>query len=87
MDKVPAFLHLAALIAVCCRSLRRSDSFIPVLRSSQACAVFLSFFEILCWNSLPLMSDFRRIGLEHLKVLTGILKVLGSVGLLVGIRW
>ena len=51
------------------------------------CGISFIFFGILCWNSLPVVSDFQRFGLERVRVLTGILEILGGVGLLVGLRW
>lgn len=34
-----------------------------------------------------MQSEFKRFGLERLRTLTGLLEVLGGVGLLVGLKW
>ena len=49
-------------------------------------AAFL-VYGVLCLTSMSMVDDFRRFGLEHLRMLTGLLEVLGGTGLLVGLRW
>lgn len=47
-------------------------------------------FIIYGWLSLTTLSmqaDFKRFGLEQIRTLTGVLQLLGGVGLLVGLRW
>lgn len=56
---------------------------IAILVSS---AVFLTYGG-LCLSSLSMQSEFKRFGLERLRTLTGLLEVLGGVGLLVGLNW
>jgi uncharacterized membrane protein YphA (DoxX/SURF4 family) len=34
-----------------------------------------------------MVADFQRFGLPNLRVLTGVLEMLGGVGLLVGLKW
>jgi hypothetical protein len=41
----------------------------------------------LCLSSLSMVEDFHRFGLERLRMLTGLLEVLGGSGLLVGLKW
>ena len=41
----------------------------------------------LCLSSLSMVADFQRFGLERLRMLTGLLEVLGGSGLLVGLKW
>ncbi len=41
----------------------------------------------LCLSSLSMQGEFKRFGLERLRTLTGLLEVLGGVGLLVGLKW
>lgn len=41
----------------------------------------------LCLSSLSMQSEFKRFGLERLRTLTGLLEVLGGLGLLVGLKW
>ncbi|MCX6611777.1 MAG: DoxX family protein [Acidobacteria bacterium] len=38
-------------------------------------------------NTMSMQADFKRFGLEELRPLTGILQLLGGIGLLVGLRW
>lgn len=47
-------------------------------------------FIVYGWLSLTTSSmqeEFKRFGLEQLRTFTGILQLLGGVGLLVGLRW
>ena len=41
----------------------------------------------LCLASLSMVGEFQRFGLAKLRTPTGLLEVLGGVGLLVGLRW
>jgi uncharacterized membrane protein YphA (DoxX/SURF4 family) len=47
---------------------------------------FLSYGS-LCLATESMKSEFERFGLEHFRILTGILEVLGGLGLLVGLWW
>lgn len=49
-------------------------------------AIFF-FYGILCLTSLSMLHDFQRYGLANLRTLTGVLELLGSVGLVVGYKW
>jgi DoxX-like family len=53
------------------------------------CAVGVTFliYGGLCLSSLSMVEDFQRFGLERLRMLTGLLEVLGGSGLLVGLKW
>jgi hypothetical protein len=53
------------------------------------CASSLTFliYGGLCLSSLSMVEDFQRFGLERLRMLTGLLEVLGGSGLLVGLKW
>jgi hypothetical protein len=44
-------------------------------------------YGALCLFSASMQAEFIRFGLERFRVLTGILEVLGGVGLLVGLKW
>jgi uncharacterized membrane protein len=44
-------------------------------------------YGIVCVSSRSMVGDFRRFGLEHLRILTGVLEILGGIGLLVGLWW
>lgn len=48
--------------------------------------VFLAYGG-LCLATSSMQAEFKRFGLEHLRTLTGVLEVLGGVGLLVGLKW
>ncbi len=50
-------------------------------------AIAFIVYGVLCLSSLSMVDDFRRFGLEHLRILTGLLEVLGGTGLLVGLKW
>lgn len=56
---------------------------IAILGSSAAFLIYGG----LCLSSLSMQSEFERFGLQRLKTLTGLLEVLGGVGLLVGLKW
>ena len=44
-------------------------------------------YGCLCLFSPSMLADFHRFGLERLRVLTGVLELLGGSGLLVGLKW
>jgi uncharacterized membrane protein YphA (DoxX/SURF4 family) len=44
-------------------------------------------YGAMCLTSASMQAEFTRFGLERFKVLTGILEMLGGVGLLVGLKW
>ncbi len=48
--------------------------------------VFLTYGG-LCLTTSSMQGEFKRFGLEHLRTLTGVLEVLGGLGLLVGLKW
>jgi hypothetical protein len=52
-----------------------------------AVGVTLLVYGGLCLSSLSMVEDFQRFGLERLRMLTGLLEVLGGSGLLVGLKW
>ena len=49
----------------------------------------LAFFTYggLCLSTTSMEGEFKRFGLEKLRALTGVLEVLGGMGLLVGLKW
>jgi len=49
-------------------------------------AAFLAY-GLSCLRSESMKAEFRRFGLARLRVLTGVLEVLGGLGLLVGLVW
>ncbi|AFL87232.1 hypothetical protein Terro_0906 [Terriglobus roseus DSM 18391] len=49
-------------------------------------AIFL-VYGFLCFHSDFMVSDFRRFGVPELRILTGVLELLGGAGLLVGYKW
>jgi len=49
-------------------------------------AAFVAY-GLSCLRSESMKAEFRRFGLERLRVLTGVLEVLGGLGLLVGLVW
>ena len=49
-------------------------------------AAFL-IYGVLCFNSQFMVDDFHRFGIERMRVLTGVLEVLGGAGLLIGLAW
>ncbi|MGI4852584.1 MAG: DoxX family protein [Janthinobacterium lividum] len=49
-------------------------------------AAFIAY-GVLCLASLSMVQDFHRFGLERLRYPTGVLEVLGGVGLLIGLVW
>lgn len=44
-------------------------------------------YGVLCFNSQFMVDDFHRFGIDQLRVLTGVLEILGGAGLLVGLAW
>ena len=44
-------------------------------------------YGVLCFSSSSMRSEFKRFGLENLRKLTGVLELLGGLGLLVGFKW
>jgi uncharacterized membrane protein YphA (DoxX/SURF4 family) len=44
-------------------------------------------YGILCFSSTSMANDFHRFGMDDLRVLTGILELLGGTGLLIGLKW
>ena len=44
-------------------------------------------YGVLCFNSKFMVDDFHRFGIERMRVLTGVLEVLGGAGLLIGLAW
>jgi hypothetical protein len=57
--------------------------------TSLICTVGVTFliYGGLCLSSLSMVEDFQRFGLERLRMLTGLLEVLGGSGSLVGLEW
>ena len=49
-------------------------------------AVFFIFYGLQCFRSPVLVEDFRRFGLpDSQRILTGVLQLLGSAGLIIGL--
>jgi uncharacterized membrane protein YphA (DoxX/SURF4 family) len=44
-------------------------------------------YGVLCFYSVSMANDFHRFGLDNLRVLTGVLELLGGAGLLIGLKW
>ncbi len=44
-------------------------------------------YGIFCAFTPSMVADFHRFGLDPLRILTGVLEILGGIGLLVGLRW
>ena len=44
-------------------------------------------YGVLCFYSVSMANDFHRFGLDSLRVLTGVLELLGGSGLLIGLKW
>ena len=59
---------------------------LPTLLVGVSAAAFL-FYGVLGLTSQSVKDDFERFDLPNLRRLTGILEVLGSLSLLVGLRW
>jgi uncharacterized membrane protein len=45
------------------------------------------FYGILCFCSTSMGNDFHRFGMDNLRIPTGLLELLGGLGLLVGLGW
>lgn len=41
----------------------------------------------ICLGSTSMVGDFQRFDLQRLRILTGVLELLGGAGLLVGLKW
>jgi hypothetical protein len=50
-------------------------------------ALAFVYFGIGCFNSKFIVSEFKRYGLAGYRKLTGVLQLLGAVGLVVGLRY
>jgi len=57
----------------------------PINLPALVLAVSFFFYGSLCLFSEAMAREFRRWGVPHLRYLTGILEVLGSLGLVVGL--
>lgn len=44
-------------------------------------------YGVFCAFTPSMVADFHRFGLDNLRILTGLLEILGGVGLLVGLKW
>lgn len=58
---------------------------LPRLLTIFSAVAFLGYGGV-CLTSDFMVSDFKRFGLEHLRITTGVLEILGGAGLLVGLR-
>ena len=52
-----------------------------------ASSLLFIIYGIFCAGTSSMVADFQRFGLPNLRVLTGVLEVLGGLGLLVGLKW
>ncbi len=52
-----------------------------------ASGVAFLIYGVLCFTSQFMLNDFHRFGLERLRLLTGVLELLGGAGLLIGLAW
>ncbi|CAN5568757.1 hypothetical protein BH10ACI4_BH10ACI4_13420 [soil metagenome] len=52
-----------------------------------ASSIVFLIYGAFCAGTPSMVADFQRFGLPHLRVLTGVLEVLGGIGLLVGLKW
>jgi uncharacterized membrane protein YphA (DoxX/SURF4 family) len=43
-------------------------------------------YGVLCIGTQSMVHDFQRFGLPHLRILTGVLELLGALGLLLGLQ-
>ena len=57
-----------------------------VLCTVASSLVFL-IYGAFCAFTPSMVADFHRFGLDNLRILTGVLEILGGTGLLVGLRW
>lgn len=60
-------------------------SAVAVLAASSGVAFVV--YGALCLASPSMQAEFVRFGLGRFRVLTGVLELLGGVGLLVGLKW
>lgn len=44
-------------------------------------------YGVFCAFTPSMVADFHRFGLDNLRILTGVLEILGGAGLLVGLKW
>ncbi len=44
-------------------------------------------YGVFCAFTPSMVADFHRFGLDNLRILTGLLEILGGTGLLVGLKW
>jgi uncharacterized membrane protein YphA (DoxX/SURF4 family) len=44
-------------------------------------------YGLLCFGSVSMANDFHRFGLDNLRIMTGVMELLGGAGLLIGLRW
>lgn len=50
-------------------------------------SVVFILYGVLCAFTPSMVADFHRFHLENLRILTGVLEILGGTGLLVGLKW
>lgn len=58
---------------------------LTVLTCASAAAFLI--YGVLGLTTQSVTKDFERFGLQHLRVLTGVLEILGGLSLLVGLKW
>ena len=51
------------------------------------CSLFFLFFGIGCLRSPYLIAEFERYGVPQFRTLTGLLQLLGGMGILLGYYW
>ena len=54
---------------------------------SIASSLIFIVYGVFCAFTPSMVADFHRFGLDNLRILTGILEILGGIGLLVGLKW
>ncbi len=52
-----------------------------------ASSIVFIVYGVFCAGSTSMVADFQRFGLPSLRILTGILEIVGGMGLLVGLKW
>lgn len=52
-----------------------------------ASSILFLVYGIFCAGSTSMVADFQRFGLSNLRVLTGVLEILGGIGLIAGFKW
>ncbi len=52
-----------------------------------ASSIIFITYGIFCAGTPSMVADFQRFGLSNLRILTGVLEILGGVGLLGGLKW